>query len=66
METCKYGSGAGKRKPTAVKRKGVVCRAYMFDKKTDCEFLEDGIIGKNDRKRVIYNLIKSLQCKLGQ
>lgn len=38
----------------------------MFDKKTDCEFLEDGIIGKNDRKRVIYNLIKSLQCKLGQ
>ena len=21
METCKYGSGAGKRKPTAVKRK---------------------------------------------
>ena len=24
METCKYGSGAGKRKPTAVKRKGVV------------------------------------------
>ena len=27
METCKYGSGAGKRKPTAVKRKGVVCRA---------------------------------------
>ena len=28
METCKYGSGAGKRKPTAVKRKGVVYRAY--------------------------------------
>ena len=24
METCKYGSGADKRKPTAVKRKGVV------------------------------------------
>lgn len=30
METCKYGSGAGKRKPTAVKRKGVVCRAYAL------------------------------------
>lgn len=30
METCKYGSGAGKRKPTAVKRKGVVCRAYSI------------------------------------
>jgi len=30
METCKYGSGAGKRKPTAVKRKGVVCRAYRL------------------------------------
>ena len=30
METCKYGSGAGKRKPTAVKRKGVVCRAYKI------------------------------------
>ena len=30
METCKYGSGAGKRKPTAVKRKGVVCRAYRI------------------------------------
>lgn len=29
METCKYGSGAGKRKPTAVKWKGVVCRAYI-------------------------------------
>ena len=28
METCKYGSGADKRKPTAVKRKGVVYRAY--------------------------------------
>ena len=32
METCKYGSGADKRKPTAVKRKGVVYRAYMEDK----------------------------------
>lgn len=30
METCKYGSGADKRKPTAVKRKGVVYRAYML------------------------------------
>ena len=30
METCKYGSGAGKRKPTAVKRKGVVYRAYKL------------------------------------
>lgn len=29
METCKYGSGADKRKPTAVKRKGVVYRAYQ-------------------------------------
>ena len=28
METCKYGSGADKRKLTAVKRKGVVYRAY--------------------------------------
>ena len=36
METCKYGSGAGKRKPTAVKRKGVVCRAYkLTDRKVD-------------------------------
>lgn len=30
METCKYGSGADKRKPTAVKRKGVVYRAYFY------------------------------------
>lgn len=30
METCKYGSGADKRKPTAVKRKGVVYRAYKW------------------------------------
>ena len=30
METCKYGSGADKRKPTAVKRKGVVYRAYIW------------------------------------
>lgn len=29
METCKYGSGADKRKPTVVKRKGVVYRAYV-------------------------------------
>lgn len=35
METCKYGSGAGKRKPTAVKRKGVVCRAYKYWIKTN-------------------------------
>ena len=34
METCKYGSGAGKRKPTAVKWKGVVCRAYKSPKKS--------------------------------
>lgn len=34
METCKYGSGADKRKPTAVKRKGVVYRAYKFWIKT--------------------------------
>lgn len=41
METCKYGSGADKRKPTAVKRKGVVYRVrpewslnkYFFSKK---------------------------------
>ena len=34
METCKYGSGADKRKPTAVKRKGVVYRAYILLKVT--------------------------------
>ena len=28
METCKYGSGADKPCATAVKRKGVVYRAY--------------------------------------
>lgn len=33
METCKYGSGADKRKPTAVKRKGVVYRAYKSQPK---------------------------------
>lgn len=33
METCKYGSGADKRKPTAVKRKGVVYRAYRLSTK---------------------------------
>lgn len=35
METCKYGSGADKRKPTAVKRKGVVYRAYKYWTKTN-------------------------------
>ena len=34
METCKYGSGADKRKPTAVKRKGVVYRAYKSPKRS--------------------------------
>lgn len=34
METCKYGSGADKRKPTAVKRKGVVYRAYESPRKS--------------------------------
>ena len=29
METCKHGSGAGSRKPTAEMRQGVECRAYI-------------------------------------
>ena len=33
METCRYGSGASKRKPTAVKRKGVVYQAYKSSTK---------------------------------
>ena len=28
METCKHGSGAGSRKPTAAMRQGAECRAY--------------------------------------
>ena len=28
METCKHGSGAGSRKPTAEMRQGTECRAY--------------------------------------
>lgn len=28
METCKHGSGAGSRKPTAEMRQGAECRAY--------------------------------------
>lgn len=40
METCKYGSGAGKRKPTAVKWKGVVCRAYKSPRKSGWEILK--------------------------
>lgn len=40
METCKYGSGAGKRKPTAVKRKGVVYRAYKSPRKSGWEILK--------------------------
>ena len=42
METCKYGSGAGKRKPTAVKRKGVVCRAYIWS------------IPRNEKRRIKF------------
>ena len=30
METCKHGSGAGSRKPTAEMRQGAECRAYDF------------------------------------
>ena len=53
METCKYGSGAGKRKPTAAKRKGVVCRAYMSQGRTPTlpQFL------KNNQD-VLNNLLK--------
>lgn len=50
METCKHGSGAGSRKPTAEMRQGVECRAYRFyptlslnpqslHPKTSCRFL---------------------------
>lgn len=39
METCKYGSGADKRKPTAVKRKGVVYRAYIINCKISIDTL---------------------------
>ena len=31
METCKYGLGAGMRKPTAERRQGVLYRAYVND-----------------------------------
>lgn len=30
METCKHGSGAGSRKPTAEMRQGAECRAYKL------------------------------------
>ena len=30
METCKYGLGAGARKPTAEKPQGVLYRAYVL------------------------------------
>lgn len=30
METCKHGSGAGSRKPTAEMRQGAECRAYYI------------------------------------
>lgn len=49
METCKYGSGAGKRKPTAVKWKGVVCRAYKITNhkvSKDLAVLSENIKGK--------------------
>ena len=32
METCKYGLGAGARKPTAEKPQGVLYRAYVWAK----------------------------------
>lgn len=51
METCKYGSGAGKRKPTAVKWKGVVCRAYKLQKRNSIRiwktYLHDWEISKS-------------------
>lgn len=33
METCKHGSGAGSRKPTAEMRQGAECRAYLLSDK---------------------------------
>lgn len=33
METCKHGSGAGSRKPTAEMRQGAECRAYNIQKR---------------------------------
>ena len=34
METCKHGSGAGSRKPTAEMRQGAECRAYALRRRT--------------------------------
>lgn len=38
METCKHGSGAGSRKPTAEMRQGVECRAYNIQNGIYCSF----------------------------
>lgn len=52
METCKYGSGAGKRKPTAVKRKGVVCRAYIWS------------IQRSEKRRIKFLLNENTSPKI--
>lgn len=41
METCKYGLGAGMRKPTAERRQGVLYRAYAELAKEKANFEYD-------------------------
>lgn len=43
METCKHGSGAGSRKPTAEMRQGTECRAYQDIEKVDSLRKEIGL-----------------------
>lgn len=38
METCKHGSGAGSRKPTAEMRQGAECRATIYKNGIYCSF----------------------------
>lgn len=62
METCKYGSGAGKRKPTAVKWKGVVCRAYDYS--DSAISLNDPSLIPGEKVRVIKGPLSGLQGEL--
>ena len=62
METCKYGSGADKRKPTAVKRKGVVYRAYDYSDETIC--MSTSPLAPGEKIRVIKGPLAGLEGEL--
>ena len=66
METCKHGSGAGSRKPTAEMRQGAECRAYMkyFDDMKYEDIAEVLDVAVGTLKATYHNAVKKIEESL--